>query len=102
MLLVLFSTSWSVCLETAGTNQIVVLGFSFFCSKCHLFQTLSEVKYLGHVVSTEGVTIDPDKVAAVRDWRTPSNLVELRSFLGFASYYRRFIAGFAQMAAPLH
>ncbi len=69
-------------------------------SKCHFFQT--QVKYLGHVVSTEGVSTDPDKVAAVRDWRTPSNLAELRSFHGFSSYYRRFIAGFAQMAAPLH
>lgn len=54
------------------------------------------------MVLAERVTTDPDKVAAVRDWRTPSNLVELQSFLGFASYYRRFVAGFAKMAAPLH
>ena len=60
------------------------------------------MKYLGHVVSPDGVASDPDKVAVGREWRTPTNLAELRSFLGFASYYRRFIAGFAKMAAPLH
>lgn len=69
-------------------------------SKCHFFQR--QVKYLGHVVSTDGVTTDPNKVAVVREWKTPTNLAELRSFLGFASYYRHFIAGFVKMAALLH
>lgn len=75
-------------------------GLKVKLSKCQFFQR--QVKYLGHVVSAEGVSTDPDKIAAVRDWKTPSNLAELRSFLGFASYYRRFIAGFSRMAAPLH
>lgn len=69
-------------------------------SKCHFFQ--KEVKYLGHVVSEHGVATDPDKVAVVREWRRPLHLAELRSFLGFASYYRRFVAGFSKLAAPLH
>lgn len=75
-------------------------GLKIKLSKCQFFQ--KRVKYLGHVVSPEGVATDPDKVAAVREWKTPTNLAELRSFLGFSSYYRRFIAGFAKMAAPLH
>lgn len=45
---------------------------------------------------------DQDKVAVVREWKRPSHLAELRSFLGFASYYRRFVKGFAKLAAPLH
>ena len=69
-------------------------------SKCHFFQ--KQVKYLGHVVSEQGVATDPEKLAAVREWRRPSHLAELRSFLGFASYYRRFVKGFAKVAAPLH
>lgn len=60
------------------------------------------MKYLGHGVSAEGVSTDPEKVAAVRDWKRPINLAELRSFLGFASYYRRFKGGFSNMAAPLN
>lgn len=52
-------------------------------SKCHFFQ--KQVKYLGHVVSADGVATEPDKVAVVRDWKTPTNLAELRSFIIGAS-----------------
>lgn len=68
--------------------------------KCHLFQ--AEVKYLGHVISASGVATDPDKIRTVLEWKRPSTLTELRSFLGFASYYRRFVEGFARHAGPLH
>ncbi|XP_067309059.1 uncharacterized protein [Pseudorasbora parva] len=68
--------------------------------KCHFFQ--KEVRYLGHIISSHGVSTDPEKISAVANWKRPSNLMELRSFLGFASYYRRFVEGFARLAAPLH
>lgn len=68
--------------------------------KCHFFQP--EVKYLGHVISASGVATDPSKISAVAEWARPTTCTELQSFLGFASYYRRFVAGFAKYAAPLH
>ena len=69
-------------------------------SKCQLFQP--EVEYLGHVVSAEGVARDPKKVEAVQCWPTPRCVKDIRSFLGLCSYYRNFIKGFSQVAAPMN
>lgn len=69
-------------------------------NKCAFFQR--EVRYLGHVVSDQGVSTDPSKVEVVANWQPPATISDLRSFLGFASYYRRFVEGFAKLAAPLH
>ena len=68
--------------------------------KCILFR--KEVKYLGHVVSAHGVVPDPGKIKAIVTWPRPACVRDVRSFLGLASYYRRFIAGYSEVAAPLH
>lgn len=60
------------------------------------------VHYLGHVVSQHGVATDPEKVSAVQQWATPKTVKEVRAFLGFVGYYRRFISGFSHIAGPLH
>jgi len=67
--------------------------------KCFLFR--NEVEYLGHLVSSEGIKPCANKVEAVKEWPTPENLKEVRGFLGLASYYRRFIPDFSEMASPL-
>jgi transposase InsO family protein len=69
-------------------------------SKCKLLRT--QVEFLGHIVSAEGIGTDPRKIEAVLDWPIPSNLTEVRSFLGLCSYYRRFVKSFSSIAAPLH
>ena len=66
----------------------------------HLCKTA--VNFLGHVVSGEGVAPQHKKVEAIADWPTPTNLAEVRSFLGLASFYRKFIYMFAAVAQPLH
>ena len=69
-------------------------------SKCVLFQ--KSVKFLGHIVSEEGIHTDPEKVKAVQDWPVPRNVKEVKSFLGLCSYYRKFVQGFADIARPMH
>ena len=68
--------------------------------KCYFLK--DRVEYLGHIVSAEGVGVDPRKTQAVREFPQPLNLKALRSLLGLASYYRRFIPKFSSVAAPLH
>ncbi|KAJ8028019.1 hypothetical protein HOLleu_30140 [Holothuria leucospilota] len=69
-------------------------------SKCELFR--KKVKYLGHVVSEKGVEADPEKVESVVKWPTPRSVKDVRRFIGFCSYYRKFIQDFAYIASPLH
>ncbi|KAJ0927013.1 putative nucleotidyltransferase, Ribonuclease H [Helianthus annuus] len=68
-------------------------------SKCEFW--LKEVQFLGHVVNDKGIHVDPAKIEAVKNWHTPRTPTEIRSFLGLAGYYRRFIANFSRIALPL-
>ena len=68
-------------------------------SKCEFW--LKEVGFLGHIVSAKGVAVDPSKVASVTEWESPKNVGDIRSFLGLAGYYRRFIENFSKIANPM-
>nr|GFA84393.1 hypothetical protein [Tanacetum cinerariifolium] len=68
-------------------------------SKCEFW--LQEVHFLGHVVNSEGIHVDPNKIEGVKNWKPPKTPTEIRSFLGLAGYYRRFIASFSKIAKPL-
>jgi hypothetical protein len=67
--------------------------------KCEFW--MDRVVFLGHVISRDGITVDPSKIEAVVNWVRPTNVSEVRSFLGLASYYRRFVEGFSCIATPL-
>jgi hypothetical protein len=67
--------------------------------KCEFW--LREVSFLVHIISKDGVAVDPRKIEAVTNWEWPSNVNEIRSFLGFAGYYRRFVEGFSKLSGPL-
>ena len=69
-------------------------------SKCRLFQ--KEVSFLGHIVSGRGIATDPEKVRLVKEWPVPTNLKQVRGFLGLTGYYRKFVKDYAKIAAPLN
>ena len=68
-------------------------------SKCNFW--MKSISFLGHIVSEEGVAVDPSKVQSVKDWPIPKSVTEIRSFIGLAGYYMRFVQDFSRIAAPL-
>ncbi|UYV74060.1 K02A2.6-like [Cordylochernes scorpioides] len=117
--LVLKGFTWKTCLVYLG--DVMVMGRTFEehlrnlqevfdrfkannlalnPNKCQLFQ--KSVKFLGHIVSTEGIRTSDDKNFTIKNWPEPRAKHELQSFLGLCTYYRRFVEGYADIAAPLH
>ncbi len=81
-------------------NRLRQHGLKLKPSKCFILKP--EVKFLGHLISSQGIKVDGEKTQALESWPAPKNVKELRQVLGFMSYYRRFVPGFAQLARPLH
>ena len=74
----------------------------FYCKieKCAFMRT--ELKFLGHVMSADGLKVDPDKVAVVQAWPVPTNVSGVRSYLGMGNFLRKFIQGWSALTAPLN
>ena len=68
-------------------------------SKCEFMQR--EVEFLGHRIGADGLRVAPDKISAVQKWPHPTSVTEVRSFLGLANFYRRFVQGYSRLALPL-
>ncbi len=81
-------------------SRLKEYGLKLSLEKCKFCQT--SIRYLGHIVSEQGVETDPEKIQALKTWPSPKNLKELRSFLGFSGYYRRFIKDFSRVVKPLN
>ena len=83
-----------IVLQTLRKNRL----YAKF-KKCEFW--LEQVAFLGHVITKKGISVDPEKIEAVSDWPRPTNVHKVRSFLGLAGYYRRFVEGFSKIASSL-
>ena len=99
--IIVFGRSFEECLENLGIilDRLSDAGLKLKPSKCQLFQT--EVAFLGHRVGRDGISCDPAKIESVQEWPTPKSAADVRSFLGLANYYKRFIHKFSDTALPL-
>lgn len=99
--ILIYSRDWSTHLSHLSEVLSLLKSHVLYTkiSKCSF--GLTKIDYLGHIVSNTGVEMDPQKLEAVRDWPVPDSISNLRGFLGLTGYYRRFIRGYASIAAPL-
>lgn len=99
--IITFGLTFEETLEnlTAVFDRLKSANLKLKPKKCVLFQ--EQVSFFVHIVFHDGIRGNPEKISAVRDWPTPTSVIEIRSFIGIASYYRRFIENFSNVAYPL-
>ena len=83
-----------IVLQTLKENQL----YAKF-SKCEFYK--DKIQYLGHVISEQGLAVDPKKIKAIKEWHVPTDVSAVRSFMGIAGYYHRFVERFSAIAYPI-
>ena len=69
------------------------------CSECDFYK--EQIQYLGHVISVEGIMVDPEKIKTIMEWRVPKEITDIHYFMRLDGYYRRFIEGFFKISFPI-
>jgi hypothetical protein len=99
--IIVFGKSFEEHVQRLGQvlDRLIHAGLKLKPSKCHFFK--EQLVFLGHMITKNGVTTDPTKIEALSKWPRPKSLKDVRSFLGFCSYYRRYVQNFADISEPL-
>lgn len=99
--ILVYSPSWDQHLEHLHTVLTILQNHHLFAKLTKCAFGCTELLYLGHRISGQGISVDKDKIAVIREWPVPSSIKALRVFLGLAGYYRRFVPHYSTLTAPL-
>ncbi|KAL4278328.1 hypothetical protein GQ457_03G010840 [Hibiscus cannabinus] len=99
--ILIFSPNWNMHLEHVRIVFEILRQQQFFLKVNKCAFGLQELEYLGHIVTSQGVKVDKTKIQTMLDWPTPTNVSELRGFLGITGYYRKFVCDYGVIAKPL-
>ncbi|GKA71764.1 putative reverse transcriptase domain-containing protein, partial [Tanacetum coccineum] len=84
-----------------GHYEFQVMPFGLTNAPAVFMDLINRVQFLGHVIDSEGIHVDPAKIESIKEWESPKTPTEIHQFLGLAGYYRRFIEGFSKIARPI-
>ena len=100
--ILIFSKTWEEHLQHVEQILSALQDDGLFANKEKCYFSMESIKYLGYVIDSAGVHVDPEKIQVIKDWPAPRNLIELHSFLGLANVYCRFVFGFSHLSWPLN
>ena len=98
--ILIYSKSWEDHIQHVDRVLNLLKDHQLYAKPSKCFFGVQEVEYLGHIVSHEGVKVDPNKIKAIKEWKIPTTIKHLRGFLGLTGYYRKFVKNYRQIAAP--
>eukprot|EP00253_Pinus_taeda_P011892 PITA_11892 len=99
--ILIYSKSWKDHVEHVDRVLQLLEEKQLYAKRSKRFFGVQEVEYLGHIVSHEGVKVDPSKIKAFKEWKIPTSIKHLRGFLGLTGYYHKFVKNYGRIAAPL-
>ena len=97
----MYSPSWEDYLHHVEQNFQILKKHQLYLRLKKCAFGLREILYLGHIISGEGVKVDPNKIQVIEDWHVPNNVTELQGFLGLTTYYPKFVKDYGKIAQPL-
>ncbi|XP_059063838.1 uncharacterized mitochondrial protein AtMg00860-like [Cryptomeria japonica] len=100
--ILIFSKTWDEHLQHVEQVLSTLQQHKLYANRENCSFGLESIQYLGYVVDGKGIHVDPTKIQVIKDWPSPKNIIELRSFLGLANFYRRFVLGFSQLTWPMN